>query len=147
MRNLGILTAALAFGLMGAMDARAETVAVNVVQVRASNEGGESVDAALGSLGERLKRQYPYRNYKRLGAESLSGAAGSELRFAVADHVLVVRVESVADNQVTLRVSVARGRDTVVNTSMNVGAGRTFLIAVPLGADKLILAITPTVTR
>ncbi len=140
----GIL-AAVSASWAGTSDA--ETVSVHVVQVRASNEGGEFVDPLLAGLGERLKRQYPgYHSYKRVGSDSQSGAQGEALHYTLwGERTLTLTVTAVEGDQVSMKVEALRGRETIVNTTLKVRKGGTFLIAVPLGGDKLILAITPTV--
>ncbi len=147
MRNLWIIAAAvLACAALPAREAAAQTVSVHVVQVRASNEGGESVDPLLAGLIERIKRQYPYRNYKRVGSDSESGGVGDALSFNLyGDRSLALTIAGVEGDQVVLRAAVTRGRETIINTTLKVRNGRSFLIGVPLGGDKLILVITPTV--
>jgi hypothetical protein len=127
--------------------ASAQTISVHVVQVRASNEGGEFVDPLLAGLGERLKKQYPgYRNYKRVGSDSESGAPGDALHYTLwGERALTLTLVAVEGDQVSMKMTVVRGRETIVNTSLKVRKGSTFLVAVPLGGDKLILAVTPTV--
>lgn len=143
---MGCVIGAGLVAALGASSASAQTVSVHVVQVRASNEGGESVDPLLAGLGDRLKRQYPYKNYKRVGSDSESGEVGAVLRFDLTDgRTLTLTLSALDGDQVVMQASVTRGRETVINTSLKVRKGRTVLIGVPLGADKLVLAITPAV--
>ena len=77
----GLIAAAGSALLAAPVAAQAQAVSVHVVQVRASNEGGEFVEPLLAGLGERLKRQYPgYRNYRRVGSDTQAGAVGEALR-------------------------------------------------------------------
>ena len=146
MKKIALLAAAcaVAFAAMGVASpgASAQTVTVQVTQVRASNNGPESVDPGLG---ERIKRQYPgYRSYKRVGSDTQSGTVGQTLRFGLTDGMsLTLELAGVDGDLVSMRAAVTGGRGPVVNTTIKVKSKHTCLIGVPLGGDKLILAIGP----
>ena len=124
----------------------AETVTVNVVQVVASNEGEEYVDPALGALGRRLKRTYPYRSYRKGGSSTQSGAAGGTLQFALQGGMaLTLDIKACKDMVVSMLAVVTGGRKRLLSTTLSVGNGRTVIIGVPLGKGRLILAVTPYV--
>jgi len=150
LRKRGLFAAAVVAALcvtgLFAASANAQVVSVHVVQVRASNEGGESVDPTLGALGERLKQTYPYRNYKRVGSSTESGAVGASLHFALMGGMaLTLDIQAYEEPMVSMRAAVTRGQEQLVGTNLKVRKGGTVIISVPLGADKLILAITPSV--
>ncbi|KPL00381.1 MAG: hypothetical protein AMK75_05475 [Planctomycetes bacterium SM23_65] len=126
--------------------AGAETVTVNVVQVLASNEGGDYVDPALGALGRRLKKTYPYRNYKKVGSSSQSSGVGGQLQFSLhGGMLLTLQVKSFKASVVSMLAVVTRGRKSLLTTNLTVASGRTVIIGVPVGTNRLILAITPYV--
>ena len=126
----------------------AQTLSVHVVQVRASNEGN-FVDPTLLGLGDRIKKQFPYRSYRRVGSDSQAGDVGGTLQFALAgDASLTIDLASFDDAKLTMHVAVNRGNDHVVDGNFKVKLGHTVLIGVPSGRDgKLILAITPTAAK
>ena len=126
--------------------ADAQTVTGRVVQVLASNEGGDYVDPALGALGRRLKRTYPYRNYKKVGSSAQSSRVGGQLEFGLHGGMrLTLDIKSCKIPVVSMLAVVTQGRRRVLSTNLTVTSGRTMIIAVPVGTNRLILAITPYV--
>ncbi|HUW58813.1 MAG TPA: hypothetical protein VMZ92_19400 [Planctomycetota bacterium] len=126
--------------------AAAQNITVRVVQVLASNEGEDYVDPALGALGKRLKKTYPYRNYRQVGSSSQSGGVGGTLQFALhGGMLLTLDIKGCQETVVSMLAVVIQGRTRLLSTSLSVGSGRTMIINVPIGNDRLILAITPYV--
>ena len=126
--------------------AGAQTVTVRVVQVLASNEGGDYVDPALGALGRRLKRTYPYRNYRKVGSSAQSSPVGGQIRFSLHGGMrLTLNIKSCKIPVVSMLAVVSRGRKRLLTTTLTVSSGRTMIISVPVGTNRLILAITPYV--
>ena len=149
MRNamaMSLAITALAAAALWAAPATAQTVSVHVVQVRASNEGGEFLDPLLLGLGDRIKREYrQYRNFKRAGSDTEAGAVGQTLSFALlSGRTLTLTLDALDGDQISMQASVTRGNEAILNTALKVRKNRTVLIGVPNGDGKLILAITPT---
>ena len=121
---------------------RCEAAEVNVhlTQVKASNEGPESVDPALGDLGQRLKEKYRYQNFKLVGTSSRATGEGASAEFELANGMrLIVKVVAVKGNNIELNLAVG----SVASFTVNVRNGGTFLTTVPWGKDMLVLAIRP----
>ena len=117
-----------------------------MVQVRASNNGGDYVDPALGALGKRLKSTYPYRNYKKVGSSSKSAQTGGPLQFPLTGGMqLSLKLTGYAAPVVSIQAVVSKGAEQMTSTNLRVAKGGTVIISVPLGEDRLILAITVTV--
>jgi hypothetical protein len=144
--RLAVLSAAVCVGVTFAANVQAQTVTVNLTMVRASNNGPEFVDPSLGSLGGKLKKKFPYRNYRKVGSTSQSGALGGTLQFSLGEGVvLALHLTAYEDPVVTIRATVAKGRETVITVNLRVHKGQTAIISVPVGADAVFLAITPDV--
>jgi len=138
---LGVLCVA---GIL-ARPAGAQAIRVSVVQVLASNRGEAHVDPALGALGAKLQKRYPYRNYRKVGSSTRSGNVGRKLQFALnGGMTLGLDLLGYRDPVVSMRATVTRGATRIVGMDLSVPKGRCTIISVPLGADTLILAITPT---
>lgn len=138
----------LVFAVVGisAREVCAQEIKVRVIQVRASNTGKEEVDPSLGALGERIKRRYPYRNYKRVDTSYRSGGAGDTILFPLTGGLsLTLVLKGYQDPMVEMQATVRRAGAPILNTNLRVKAGRTMIISVPLARDTLILAITPYV--
>jgi hypothetical protein len=119
----------------------AADVAIAVTQVKASAEGPDFVDPALGDLGSQVKKQVPGKNFKLVGTASQSAAEGKSTDFVLANGMsLTVKVLSVKDKTIKLNLSIPN----VVSLSVDVRNNATFLTNVPWGKDKLVLAIRPS---
>lgn len=126
---------------------QAAEAGIHVTQVKASNDGPESVDPALGELGQKLKEKYRYRNFKLAGSTSRSAAEGHSTEFSLANGMnLSVKVISVKGNTVELNLAITQGAQSIQTLKMSPRSGATFLISVPWGKDLLVLAIRPTAT-
>jgi len=135
---LGALIAALG---LSARPAEAQTISVHVTQVLASNKG-EGVDPTLGALGERLKRAYPYRSFKRAGSSTQTGQVGKTLSFDLKGGMtMTLALLGYQDPTVSMRAAVGN----VVQTDLRIQKGHSMILSVPLGEDKLILDISPSV--
>ena len=133
---LGVLDSSVCLGATGAR--------VRVTQIKASNDGGDSVDPALGDLGRRLKRKYRYRNFKLVGSSTQSVGQGHSRAYKLANGmILKVKLVSVEGNTVKLGLTISKGGGTVTSFTVNARNGATFLANVPWGRDLLILAIRP----
>jgi len=126
--------------------ASAQQVTVTVIQVRASNEGEKHVDPALGGLGKRLQRTYPYKNYKLVGSQTLAGKIGGKLNFALQGGMaMALGLTGYVAPMVSMRVVVTRGGTQVMNSDLRVGSRRPLILSFPWGVNRLIVVITPTV--
>ena len=131
--------------LLGSSECRAADVGIQVTQVKAGNEGTDSVDPALGDLGAKLKEKYRYRNFKLIGSTSRSAAEGGSANYALANGMsLTIKVVSVKGTTAELSVSITQGGAPVTSFTVKVLSGATFLANVPWGKDILILAIRPS---
>ena len=140
---LSLSAAALAaWLLMVATASTAEAgVSVRVIQVRASNKGKEFVDPALGDLGERLKKRFPYKNFRKVGEDTRQGDIGDALRYDLADgNVLNLTLVALKEKVVTMQMVVEK----LLNTKVRARLGAIFMIALPWNGDLLILAVTPS---
>jgi hypothetical protein len=134
----GALVAALG---LSARPAAAQTISVHVTQVLGSNKG-DTVDPTLGALGERLKRTYPYRSYKRVGSGNGAGQVGETLKFDLYGGMpMTLQLLGYQDPTVSMRAAVGQ----VLKTDLKVQKSHSMIISVPLGEDKLILDISPSV--
>jgi hypothetical protein len=121
--------------------AQAQTISVRVAQVLASNKS-DTMDPTLGALGERLKRTYPYRSFKRAGSGTRTGQVGKTLSFDLyGGMAMTLELLGYQDPTVSMRATVGQ----LVRTDLRVQKGRSMIISVPLGEDKLILDISPSV--
>jgi len=140
-----LATALVCVTAMLTRQAGAQTISVHVTQVLASNKG-DYVDPTLGALGERLKRTYPYRSYRKAGSSTRAGQVGETLEFDLSGAMmLTLQLTAYDDPVVTMRAAVTRGGTQLVGMNLQVKKGRSMIISVPLGDDKLILSIGPTV--
>lgn len=140
---LSLSAAALAaWLLMAATASPAEAgVSVRVIQVRASNKGEEFVDPDLGDLGERLKKRFPYKNFKKVGDNTRQGDIGDALRYGLADgNVLNLTLVALKEKVVTMQMVVEK----LLNTKVRARLGATLTITLPWNGDLLILAVTPS---
>ena len=146
-RNVLILMAVLAV-LSSATIASAQNVSVTVIQVRASNQGAKFTDPALGTLGKRLERTYPFKSYKLVGSQTQAGRIGGTLKFALQGGMAMsLGLTSYAAPMVSMRVIVKTARAKVMNATLRARSGRPLIIGFPWGADRLIIIITPRVLR
>lgn len=131
---LGVLDSNVCLAVTGAR--------VRVTQIKASNDGGDSVDPALGDLGRRLKRKYRYRNFKLAGSDAQSIGQGQLAIYKLANGMtLKVKLISVKKDTVKLSISFVQGNKVVNSFTAGVRNGATFLTSIPWGRDRLILAI------
>jgi len=141
-RYLGLSTIVLAVCLVtfvAASPAQAG-VKVRVIQVKASNKGEEGVDPALGDLGERLKKRFPYKNFKKVGDDTHQGGVGDKLEYGLANEsTLTLTILEIVEKVVSMQAVVDK-----LSTKVRVRSGTTFIINVPWGEDLLILALTPS---
>ena len=131
---LGVLDSSVCLGVTGAR--------VRVTQIKASNDGDDSVDLALGDLGLRLKRKYRYRNFKLFGSSTRSVGQGQSTTYALANGmILKVKLLSVEKDTVKLSISFVKGDKALNSFTAGVRNGATFLTSIPWNRDLLILAI------
>jgi hypothetical protein len=146
-RSLAVLLVVMAAvpALLRPQECLAAEVTVQVTQIKASNEGGESVDPALRDLGERVKKQYPYRNFKLVGTASHPAGEERAAEFQLANGMtLAAKLLSVRGNNIELDVSISQGTRPLPSFKVKVVSGGTFLTSFPWGKDLLILALRPT---
>jgi hypothetical protein len=142
----GVLLTAV-FCLLGsfARDVNAQEIKVRVIQVRASNTGKEEVDPSLGSLGERLKRQYRFRNFKKEGTSYQSGKLGDTLNFPlIGGLTLTLVLNGYEDPMISMRATVRRTGTPIMSTDLRVKNGGSMIISAPMARDTLILSISPS---
>ncbi len=131
---LGVVDSNVCLGATGAR--------VRVTQIKASNDGGDSVDPALGSLGRRLKRKYRYRNFKLRASGTRSVGQGQSIPYKLVNGmVLKVKLVSVEKDTLKLSISFVKGSKVVNSFTAGVRNGATFLTSMPWDRDLLILAI------
>lgn len=131
---LGVLDSSVCLGVTGAR--------VRVTQIKASNDGNDSVDPALGDLGRRLKRKYRYRNFKLVGSSTQSVGKGQARAYRLANGmVLMVKFLSVEKDTVKLSISFVKGGKVVNSFTAGARNGATFLTSISWDRDLLILAI------
>jgi hypothetical protein len=120
-------------------------IGVNVIQVQASNKGEAFVDPALGELGKRLKAKYPYKSFKKVGAQTSRGTVGGTIEFPLMGGMsLSLELQSATHDVLTTKATVMRAAEEILKTSLRVRYNAPVIISVPLGDDLLILAITPS---
>ncbi|HUU43995.1 MAG TPA: hypothetical protein VMX57_09455 [Planctomycetota bacterium] len=145
-RKALILGAVLAAALTAATTASAQQVTVTVIQVRASNDGEKFTDPALGALGRKLERAYPFRNFKLVGSQSQTGNIGGTLNFALQGGMAMsLGLSGFAAPMVSLRVVVTRAAEQVMDSNLRVCSGKPLILSFPWNADRLIVVITPAV--
>jgi hypothetical protein len=126
---------------LSARTAEAQTISVRVSQVLASNKS-DFVDPTLGPLGDRLKRTYPYRSFKRVGSSSRAGQVAETLVFDLyGGMAMTLELLGYQDPTVSMRATVGQ----LIRTDLRVQKGRSMILSVPAGEDKLILDISPSV--
>ena len=131
---LGVLDSSVCLGATGAQ--------VRVTQIKASNDGNDSVDPALGDLGRRLKKKYRYRNFKLVGSSTQSVGQGHSRAYKLANGmILMVKLLSVEKDTVKLSISFVKGGNVAHSFTAGARNGATFLSSISWGRDRLILAI------
>jgi len=152
MRKKAIICGIMLTGVLCVMgisgrSACAQTITVRLVQVLASNRGEEYVDPTLGALGDKLKKRYPYRNFRKVGSGSASGRVGGSVRFSLhGGMVLTLGLKGYEAPMVLMHATVTSAEEAITAMNLKVRESRTVILSVPLGADALILAITPHLT-
>lgn len=126
---------------------QAADVDIRLTQVKASAEGPESVDPALGDLGKRLKEKFSQRNFKLVKTDSGSAGDGRSAEFALANGMsLAIKVLSVKPEAIELQLAITQGGKSVQSLKVSPRNGATFLISVPWEKNLLVLAIRPTIS-
>ena len=142
-----VLTGVLCVMSISGRSACAQTITVRLVQVLASNQGAEYVDPTLGALGDKLKKRFPYRNFRKVGSSTSSGRVGGSIRFSLhGGMALTLGLKGYEAPMVLMRATVTSADAAITAMNLKVRASRTVILSVPLGVDALILAITPYLT-
>ncbi|RME70863.1 MAG: hypothetical protein D6776_11075 [Planctomycetota bacterium] len=126
----------------------AETVTVQVVQIRATGSGGsKTIDPALRGLSRQLSR-YPYRSYRRVGWRAFELQPGAQADYPLAEGGFVLQLRPGAPDAagfIPLSVTIRdRKRRAILRTQLRIKNGGTSLVIKELasGDGALILALT-----
>lgn len=139
----------LACALLAALtaEARADTITVQVTQIRASNDGEPYMDPELEPLREQLE-QYRYKRFEIAGRESKSCEGGDRLTFPLLGGLRLVTVQrehkekSKVEIDCKVRDPAADDRQ-VASTRAIMLSGATLLLALPpKERERLFLAVT-----
>jgi hypothetical protein len=134
----------LAIGLAFLVAASSEAASVQARLIRASNVTPPATDASLKDIQGKLKEQFGYNSYRRLGAKKQTIKSNDKLSFDLGNDFSLLVVPKNADaKQRELEIEWYSGKTLLVRSSIKVlHNGHVFINGPQVGEDLIVLAIS-----
>ena len=123
-------------------------VALKVIGIHGYKKGEEADEPILGEIGKKLRKKFKLKRLEVIDTVHFSASSGLELTTRLGEHMKIkMKWRAVQKNIARFRITVLRGKGTILKKEVAMKLGKSSVAAAKLGKDVLILLMSSEIDK